>query len=377
MRETRAFLLALLAAVVLYPSAIRSQESDPCAPTTAAVLAANELFWEIYGAGDYCRIDEALDTLAVGLAAATTADDQPGVALMTARLGWIYTWRGLEFTRQQQACADNELPPNTLDTLDLGLAMAYFNDAVARLPGDCRESVQTAFPAAVIGFQAASTGAYGETTQNAGLIASGQDLIESAINEFEWFNTGTFVAATIGTPAADGNTDPFTLLEDVNTMWQIIRMCSRVSPEESSFSLLADEYGGVLSIPIPEGGEETVHQVCINSEHVAHNLESTYLLLGDLMFNCLENPRECSWPEGNLDEVKRIWGIAKTEECAAPDSAGAGASCWETGVPRTSYEDWVYREILEARLAAEAEDSPASFGGGYPDYPPCLVCHQD
>lgn len=348
MKNTPTFrLLNLLTAALLAIPLATHASTGPCDPATPiSTQTVDTCFWDTFNNAKYDQIDAAKAFIQKAYEA---ADPQNWHARAT-RLGydgWLSLWQASERTKsglkgQQIFAALSEARS------DFGLAYSLLPDTV--------QQQQEVLPAILAGFWAASTQAFGHALANSPdpdskrlankLIAQGNQLMENALQDYPWFNVGTQIATTTGHPS-------LIPAVDVKDIWRIVIMCSQV---DEGFEELKTTYADYLNhqsfkkfAKLPSLAT-IKNAVCLNPQVAPYNYQTTFLLLGDIMYSeCVQKGNQaavCQGREWTKDDIENLWGYAKRDPHA--------------------YKIWPHRNALDQRLKSFSLKTHAT----------CMTCHQ-
>lgn len=281
-------------------------------------LEADKTFWKVFHAGDYQRIDEALNALTAAYLLT------PNDAVTAAHIGWLHIWRLSERARLDQ------IPPTITD--DAVLSRKYFQEAVTLHPGEAR----------YLGFLAGSTLAEASIHQDEKLKRRGYYMMQDAIAAWPEFNlfSGGYVMS--GRPA-----DSKQFREGLDWIWRNVEACSnepvdRVNPDFS-------RYTGTYTTEGPK-------RACYNSKIAPHNFEGFFLNLGDMLVK-----------SGDWELGKRAYSAAKF----SPDySNWKFQNVLEERIANAQTNVAAFNEVP---VPGQKERNPIMFASAFA----CMGCHQD
>ncbi|KJV06305.1 hypothetical protein [Methylocucumis oryzae] len=242
--------LVIIAIITFLPScayiAIKSAPSKHDTVTRSrAALKADALFWQIFHAGEYEKISNALESMTAAYL------DAPNDSVTAAHLGWLHIWRLAERSRLQ------EIPSFITD--DAVLAHKYFHEAVRLNPLDAR----------FLGFLGSSIVAEGTIHKDEKLVREGYYLLVDSISEWPEFN---FFTAGYMMSSQPANSSQFQ--EGLEWQWRNLDVCvdetvDRNNPDFSKYMRLLTVQGN--------------KRVCWNSWIAPHNFEGFFLNMGDML----------------------------------------------------------------------------------------------
>jgi len=248
----------------------------------------------------------------------------PRDAQTTAHVGFLHAWAGAERVRLA------EVPPTITDQLIL--ARTFFARAAALDPTDAR----------VQGFHAVFEMSDATIQRDSAAFAAGLARGRAAIAawpEFNWFTIGYSLSGR-------DHASPL-FREGLEMQWKTLDACNRTAIDRTNPTMAALFQG--------EAAEQDPRRrrACWNSWIAPHNVEGFFLNMGDMLV------KSGDWQTG-----VKIYAIAR------------GMS---------SYPQWAYRDVLEARIA-NAEQNVAAFrrpeaGADSPrillgSKIACVACHQ-
>ena len=255
----------------------------------------------------------------------------PRDARTTAHIGFLHAWSGTERARLAS------VPPTITDHVIL--ARTFFARAAALDPADAR----------VQGFHAAFEMSDAAVQRDDAAFAAGLTRARAAIAawpEFNWF--------TVGYTLSGGDHASPLFREGLAMQWQTMDACSRTRIDRTNPTAAV-----ALRAEATEQDPRR-RRACWNSWIAPHNVEGFFLNMGDMLV------KSGDWRTG-----VRVYALAQ------------GMS---------SYPQWAFRDVLEARIA-RAEQNVAAFrrpdadGPGRAEESPgprimlrsrfaCVACHQ-
>ena len=212
---------------------------------SSAALKADELFWEIFHAGNYEKIPAALEPLTAAYL------EDPNDAFTAAHIGWLHIWRLAERARLEK------IPAAITD--DATLARKYFQQAVALAPTEARFS----------GFYAGATLAEGTIDKDEKQIRTGYYALHAAVEAWPEFNLFTAGYMLSQQPA-----DSELFKEGLDMQWRNLDVCAGETVNRQQ-----PNYASYLSLQTSTGKK----RVCWNSWIAPHNLEGFFLNMGDML----------------------------------------------------------------------------------------------
>jgi hypothetical protein len=247
----------------------------------------------------------------------------PNDAVTAAHIGWMHIWRLAESARLDR-------PPPTITDHAI-LARRYFQEAVQLNPNDAR----------YLGFLASTTMTEGSIHKDAKLTRRGYSLMQDAITAWPEFNLFTAGYGASGQPP-----DSERFKEALEWQWQTLDLCNGDKIDRTD-----PEFGKYMSLATAEGPK----RACWNSWIAPHNFEGFFLNMGDMLVK-----------SGDWQTARKIYATARFSP---------------------TYAQWVFRDVLEARIA-DAQANVAVFNGPSDDGDKrrprmmiassfaCMACHQ-
>ena len=252
----------------------------------------------------------------------------PGDYRTAGYIGFLHAWTLGESSRI------SPMGPEITD--NAVMARRYFDHAAARSPeADPR----------LTGFGAVFQMSEGSIHRDRALWADGLARGRRAIEEwpeFNWFTVGYVLSALPDTSAL--------FREALDMQWKTMDACTRTTIDR------ADPRPELAIAAEAAETDSRKRRACWNSPRVPHNVEGFFLNMGDMLVK-----------SGDWKTAQRIYDHAKV---------------------MTSYAEWPYREVLEARIR-DAEQNVAVFRATPPPGQPhsgpaimlrspfaCMACHQ-
>jgi hypothetical protein len=294
------------------------------ARTAGTTQAAIERFWAIFHGNDYDAIPDVQAQLAEALR------HDPNQATLYALLGATHFWHIGEFTRDPQP------NPRVLQQ-DMPLAVRLFQKALD-LDYDGGHLIGYVHDDHLPGYLGITTVHAGQQSNDPGLIAKGDQILDYAVYQFPEFNNFNRWAAH--------NTDPKdseSYTKALDSLWQALDSCIG-----GSLDRIYPDAGPYLALQTSVGRKKA----CWSAGNIApHSFEGFMLNLGNGLVKA-----------GQVEVAKVIYANAKYAD---------------------NYATWPYRGVLEAVAAADLDARAALYADADPANDPplgvpnrgCAYCH--
>lgn len=256
---------------------------------TELTECADQYLWDNFHQGNYDSIPSILHKLH------EVKIKYPENADVTAHLGFIYLWGFSERSRKSKQ--DPAILKNVF------LSNYYFKEAIRLNPDDPR----------LFGFQAATDICEGALSKNYRLILKGYATGFNSIKKWPQFNK---FAVSLVSSQLNRNSLLYKLA--VKYQWELVDDCSCKTLDKETILKNPDAVFSALMTELASSRDMNTRRACWNSWIAPHNLEGFFLNFGDMLVK-----------DGKTEEAKIIYSAAKL----AP-----------------SYNDWVYKPVLEQRL---------------------------
>jgi hypothetical protein len=327
MRTKPTILAAISGVMALWlfgPARNVGQSAEPLRTYRGSSDAAIERFWAVYHGNDYGAIAEVQAELQAAL------NHDPQNATLYALLGATHFWHIGEYTR------DSKPDPSVLQQ-DMPTAVQLFQRALD-LDYNGQHLIGYVNDDHLPGYLGITTVHAGQMSNNPGIVAQGDQVLDYAVYQFPEFNNFNRWAAH--------NTDPRnsdTYKKALDSLWQGLDACAGAVIDRRN-----PDIGPYLHLQTAVGRKKA----CWSEGDLApHSLEGYMLNLGNGLVKA-----------GDIDAARIIYANAKYAK---------------------NYTAWPYRQVLETIAASDLNARAALYTDSDPSNDPplgvpnrgCVYCH--